>query len=119
MIYDDVRVVDCTGGIAGAYCAKLLTDLGADVVHGARVGDDPLFTYLRTSQRHAPDLALWLAGADIVIVGEPGVAPAGAAPLVTVSITALGHGGPHDGPDLTEKGLPGPSGTPPGPGPKP
>src|SRR4051794_4377740 len=105
MIYDDVRVVDCTGGIAGAYCAKLLTDLGADVVHDAPVGDEPLFTYLRTSQRHAPDLALWLAGADIVIVGEPGVAPAGAAPLVTVSITALGHGGPDDGLDLTEEVL--------------
>ena len=34
VIYDDLRVVDCTTGIAGAYCAKLLTDLGADVVFG-------------------------------------------------------------------------------------
>jgi crotonobetainyl-CoA:carnitine CoA-transferase CaiB-like acyl-CoA transferase len=96
MIYDDLRIVDLTEGIAGAYCAKLLTDLGADVVFTAPVAD-PLFTYLRTSQRHAPDPAPWLAAADIVVVGEPGRAPAGADPLVTVSITAVGHGGPDDG----------------------
>ena len=60
MIYDDLRVVDLTRGIAGAYCAKLLTDLGADVVFAEPV-DDPLFTYLRTSQRHAPDPGAWLA----------------------------------------------------------
>jgi crotonobetainyl-CoA:carnitine CoA-transferase CaiB-like acyl-CoA transferase len=105
MIYDGLRVVDCTGGIAGAYCAKLLTDLGADVVFVAPVGDDPLFTYLRTSQRHVASPSEWLARSDIVIVGEPGVAPAPAEPLVTVSITALGHGGPDDGLDLTEEVL--------------
>jgi crotonobetainyl-CoA:carnitine CoA-transferase CaiB-like acyl-CoA transferase len=105
MIYDDVRVVDCTTGVAGAYCAKLLTDLGADVVHGAPVGNDPLFTYLRTSQRHGTDLAPWLTAADIVIVGEPGTAPAGSTPLVTVAITPLGHGGPDDGLDLSEEVL--------------
>jgi len=96
MIYDDLRVVDLTEGIAGAYCAKLLTDLGADVVFTTPVAG-PLFTYLRTSQRHAGDAAPWLASADLVIVGEPGRAPAGADPLVTVSITAVGHGGPDDG----------------------
>jgi crotonobetainyl-CoA:carnitine CoA-transferase CaiB-like acyl-CoA transferase len=96
VIYDDLRVVDLTDGIAGAYCAKLLTDLGADVVFAAPVSD-PLFTYLRTSQRYAADVAPWLATADMVIVGEPGRAPAGAAPSVTVSITPVGHGGPDDG----------------------
>ena len=47
MIYDGLRVVDCSKGIAGAYCSKLLTDLGADVVFANPVAD-PLFTYLRT-----------------------------------------------------------------------
>ena len=36
MIYDDLHVVDLTDGIAGAYCAKLLTDLGADVPQTTR-----------------------------------------------------------------------------------
>ena len=105
MIYDGLRVVDCTSGIAGAYCAKLFTDLGADVVFGSPVGDDPLFVYLRTSQRHAADLGPWLAAADIVVMGEPGSAPTHAPPLVTVSITALGHGGPDDGLHLPEEVL--------------
>ena len=105
MIYDDLRVVDCTTGIAGAYCAKLLTDLGADVVFGTPLDDDPLFTYLRTSQRHADDLEVWLAAADIVLVGEPAAAPPHPEPLVTVSITALGHGGPDDGIDVSEEVL--------------
>jgi crotonobetainyl-CoA:carnitine CoA-transferase CaiB-like acyl-CoA transferase len=104
MIYDDLRVVDCTTGIPGAYCAKLLTDLGADVVFTNSV-DDALYTYFRTSQRHAVDSGEWLAAADIVLVNEPGTAPAGSSPLVTVSITPLGHGGPDDGLDLTEEVL--------------
>ncbi len=106
MIYDDLRVVDRTAGIAGAYCAKLLTDLGADVVYaGEHAPADPLFTYLRTSQRHAADPASWLAAADIVIESEPEPAAAPSAPLVTVSITALGHGGPDDGLHLPEEVL--------------
>ncbi len=110
MMYDHLRVVDCTTGIAGAYCAKLLTDLGADVVYASSAApDDPLITYLRTSQRYAADPAPWIATADVVILGEPPAAPGAsstsAAALVTVSITAVGHGGPDDGMDLPEEVL--------------
>src|SRR5438132_3342945 len=103
MIYDGLRVVDCSDGIAGAYCAKLLTDLGADVVHDTPVGTDPLFIYLRTSQRHATDLAPWLADADIVVANDALARETNA--LVSVSITALGHGGPDDGLDLPDEVL--------------
>jgi crotonobetainyl-CoA:carnitine CoA-transferase CaiB-like acyl-CoA transferase len=106
MIYDDLRVVDSSTGIAGAYCAKLLTDLGADVVFGRAVNGDPLFTYLRTSQRHAADLEPWLTGADIVITNEPHAYDAPHAdPYVTIVISALGHGGPDDRLDLPEEVL--------------
>ncbi|MDQ1448468.1 MAG: hypothetical protein QOC79_1439, partial [Actinomycetota bacterium] len=106
MIYDGLRVVDCTTGIAGAYCTKLLTDLGADVVFGAPVDGDALFAYLRTSQRRADDLDPWVAAADVVVVGESEWSPIPRpGPLVTVSITALGHGGPDDGLDVPEEVL--------------
>jgi crotonobetainyl-CoA:carnitine CoA-transferase CaiB-like acyl-CoA transferase len=103
MIYDELRVVDMTHGIAGAYASKLLTDLGADVVFAEPV-TDPLFTYLRTSQRHAGEVQPFLERADIAILGEPGHVD-GRPPLVTVSITPVGHGGPDDGLDLPEEVL--------------
>ena len=102
-MYEGLRVVDLTRGIAGAYCAKLLTDLGADVVFTEPV-DDVLFEYLRTSQRHTDDAAAFVEHAEIVLVGEPGHV-AGPAPPVTVSITPVGHGGPDDGLDLPEEVL--------------
>ncbi|HXA33331.1 MAG TPA: CoA transferase [Acidimicrobiales bacterium] len=64
---DNVRVIDASEEIAGAYCAKLLADLGADVVKVESMEGDPLrrwtgegpsgvgpgglFEYLHTSQR--------------------------------------------------------------------
>ena len=55
----DVRVVDLSSGISGAYCTKLLADAGADVVKVERPDGDPfrdeaaLFAVLHTSKRSA------------------------------------------------------------------
>ncbi len=109
MIYDDLRVIDRSHTLAGAYCAKLLTDLGADTVcveDAADIGAlDPVARahrdYLRTSQHSVkPDAAAALTSlADVVITAMPldradtdGVR----GPLVSVCISALGFGGPDD-----------------------
>ncbi|MFM8972114.1 MAG: CoA transferase, partial [Actinomycetota bacterium] len=101
---DGLRVLDLTTGIAGAYCAKLLTDLGADTVFTDPLDGDPLTESRRTPQRLVSAYADWLDRADLVIVGAPDRVP-GAPPPVTVAITALGHGGPDDGLHLTEEVL--------------
>ena len=41
VIYDGLRVLDRSTSLAGAYCAKLLADLGADVVVVEPDGGDP------------------------------------------------------------------------------
>jgi crotonobetainyl-CoA:carnitine CoA-transferase CaiB-like acyl-CoA transferase len=48
VIYDGLRVVDASRGIAGGYCSKLLTDLGADVVKLEPPDGDPLRRYSAT-----------------------------------------------------------------------
>lgn len=110
MIFDGLRVVDTSTGIAGAYCAKLLTDLGADVVFGEPDPTDPLssqrpelFTYLRTSQRCVPAGAgsSIVEAADVVIQRNAG-APESTGRPVTVGISALGGGGPDSGAELPE-----------------
>ncbi len=119
-----VRVLDLSTEIAGGYCSKLLTDIGADVVkieqHGgdplrrwvasgtpiASGTDAPLFQYLHASQRSivgdATTVGRWLPGADIVLTSEPvDVAALLAAQpaLVVVTITPWGTTGPwHDRP---------------------
>ena len=73
MIYDGLRVVDLTRGIAGAYCAKLLDrSRRRRRVHDA---DQPI-RCSRTCARHSTTRATrrpWIDAADIVLVGEPGV----------------------------------------------
>ena len=87
MIYDDLRVLDASHDLAGAYCSKLLTDLGADVV---AVDDLPvdrreLYTYLRTSQTvGAGAVGVDRAGFDVVLGGLEVLGDAGPGPLVRV-----------------------------------
>ena len=133
MIYDGLRVVDASRGIAGGYCSKLLADLGADVVKLEPPDGDPLrrysatdsvgkdgdadgvlFRYLHTSQRSVivedeSRLRAWAEAADVVIESfVPGHAEdlgiVGLAP-VTVSISSFGRGGPDSELSLPEEVL--------------
>lgn len=103
MIYDGLRVLDVSQTLAGAYCTKLLTDLGADAVcveDAAAIGTLDAVArahrdYLRTSQRSI-DAAVGaglVARADVVVTATP---LASGSPPVEVCISAVGYGGPDD-----------------------
>src|SRR3954469_5494082 len=99
----DLQVVDCSSGIPGGYCAKLLGDAGADVVKVESPAGDPLrrwtssgywsgadaqaddgggalFQFLHFGHRSivaeemGDDLAALFAGADVVISDGQGLA---------------------------------------------
>jgi crotonobetainyl-CoA:carnitine CoA-transferase CaiB-like acyl-CoA transferase len=123
----DLRVVEISDRIAGAYCGKLLVDAGADVVKvepaagdplrrftatGATLPaglDGPLFSYLNAGKRSATTLSDdILHGADMVIIAVPesvtvelGVDPArvlAASPQsIVVTISDFGWSGPWSG----------------------
>ncbi|MFM8412204.1 MAG: CoA transferase [Alphaproteobacteria bacterium] len=122
----DLRVVDFSTGIAGAYATKLFADAGADVVkveppggdpmrrrsatgadlHG---GDGPFFRFLASGKRSVTgrpgdaSVESLVAGADLVVEGfapDEFDAPAlaGRHPgLVVLSITPAGRTGPWAG----------------------
>ncbi len=111
MIYDRLRVLDRSSSLAGAYCAKLLADLGADVVVVEPGGGDPRrddgldgahWEYLHTSQRSVPLACAgdWEPHADVVVRDRPATTDA----LVAVTISAFGYGGPDDA--LNDLGFP-------------
>lgn len=80
-----VRVIDCSDGLAGAYCTKLLADAGADVVVVESPGGEgwraecgsAFFGFLHTSKRSvvvdrktaegAASVDRLVAGADVVV----------------------------------------------------
>jgi len=116
-VFEDLHVVSLARGIAGAYCAKLLGDAGADVVlveppGGAPLrrwtacGRDPgendgaLFRFLHAGARAvASDPGDWVAAADVVVCDELDGVDVGAARManpavVVVTITPFGWEGP-------------------------
>jgi len=127
----DLRVVDLSTGIAGAYCTKLLADAGADVIKIEPPGGDPLRGWSATrADLGGEDGALFrfLAGGKRSVVAAPGDAETerlyassdlvveGFAPnafdarelsarhpgLVVLSITPFGKTGPYAGRSATE-----------------
>jgi crotonobetainyl-CoA:carnitine CoA-transferase CaiB-like acyl-CoA transferase len=120
----DLRVVEISDRIAGAYCGKLLTDAGADVVKVERetgdplrsftatgavppTGEDaPLFAYLNAGKRSVTSISdELLVGADIVVLAttRSGATDHGidlprllelAPALVVVTISDFGWTGP-------------------------
>jgi crotonobetainyl-CoA:carnitine CoA-transferase CaiB-like acyl-CoA transferase len=122
----DVRVLDLSSGIAGAYCSKLLADAGADVVKveapassplrrwsatGAELGDEdaPFFQFLNFSKKSvvlepgSASLETALHDADVVIEGpdatwiDASAVTQQLSHLVLVSISPWGRTGPWVG----------------------
>ena len=115
MTIEDLRVVDLTGGLAGAYCSKLLADAGADVVTvepvhdaAARWPDSPgLFDFLHTSTRSVRrgHDQQFRRGADIVVAGtdfDVAAARKATPAQVIVTISPFGSSGPWVGRPATE-----------------
>jgi len=120
---DDLRVVEISDRIAGAYCGKLLVDAGADVVKveppagdplrrftatGAvpRAGSDsPLFSYLNAGKRSVTAASdELLARADVVITSQ-GIDKAlldSSPQCVVVAISDFGSTGPWSQRPATE-----------------
>lgn len=128
----DVRVVDFSTGIAGAYATKLMADAGADVIKVEPAGGDPsrrwsatrghlpdgeedapLFRFLQGSKRSvvgAPgdsEIEALIAGADLVVESQdvaldPAALAAADPRLVVLSITPFGTKGAFTGRPWTE-----------------
>ena len=127
----DLRVIDFSTGIAGAYTTKLLADAGADVIKveapegdslrrwsasGADLGgeDGAFFQFLNASKRSVvgqpsdADVLALVEDADLVVESfAPGVIDelelcSRFPGLVLLSISAFGRGGPYTHRPATE-----------------
>jgi crotonobetainyl-CoA:carnitine CoA-transferase CaiB-like acyl-CoA transferase len=122
---DDLRVVEISDRIAGAYCGKLFVDAGADVVKvephtgdplrrftvtGATVPegtDAPMFSYLNAGKRSVTEFSDELAaGTDIVVatgrVIDPQRLLTSSPGCIVVTITDFGWTGPWSDRAATE-----------------
>jgi len=130
MLVNDVRVLDFSTGVAGAYCTKLLADAGADVVKVEHPDGDPLrrwsashqdlkgrdgalFEFLHTNKRSVvgdlsdQSIKRLLEAADLVVESADWFASPesvqGCNPALTVvSITPFGRTGPWSQRQATE-----------------
>jgi crotonobetainyl-CoA:carnitine CoA-transferase CaiB-like acyl-CoA transferase len=118
---DDLRVVEISDRIAGAYCGKLLVDAGAEVVKveplagdplrrftatGAVLSegtDSPLFSYLNAGKRSVTAASdELLASADVVITTPRGDLVDTSPQCVVISISDFGWTGPWSNRPATE-----------------
>ena len=116
-VFEDLRVVSLSRGVAGAYCAKLLGDAGGDIVlvepeggvamrRRVACGADPgkhdgaLFRFLHAGVRSVTgDPGPWIATADVVVCDEIDAVDVDAVlaanpAAVVVTITSFGWEGP-------------------------
>ena len=82
------RVVDISGGIAGAYCTKVLADLGYDVVKTQPVEDSALARFL--ARNKTVDASTELAAAAVLVTDGVENRPELSPEAVRVVITPFG-----------------------------
>lgn len=99
------RVVDLSDGIAGAYCTKILRDLGYEVVKTNPPGNSALFRFLARGKHVDPsasigdaDVVVWCPASSMSVDDVRAVAPA----AVVVTLTPFGLDTPWSDKPATE-----------------